>query len=175
MIEDNDLDRIGAVVVDELHLLGDKSRGFLVELLLAKICFHNQKQIQKEKCIRLVGMSATIPNLDEIGAWLGNALVFKTDYRPVPLSQYLVSRHNVYDTKGRLMRKLVPFSNDDKDGLLSLCEESIMNNHGCLVFCSTKDACTQLAVMQKACLQIFSSTIIVKLGFAWRMRKRTRK
>ena len=33
------VDNLGIVVVDELHLLGDTSRGYLLELLLTKIQF----------------------------------------------------------------------------------------------------------------------------------------
>lgn len=34
----------GMVVVDELHMVGDSGRGYLLELLLTKICYIAQKQ-----------------------------------------------------------------------------------------------------------------------------------
>lgn len=34
----------GVVVVDELHMVGDSGRGYLLELLLTKICYIAQKQ-----------------------------------------------------------------------------------------------------------------------------------
>ena len=37
LLEDGELDKVGCVVVDELHLLGDPSRGYLLELLLTKV------------------------------------------------------------------------------------------------------------------------------------------
>jgi DNA polymerase theta len=37
LLEQGTLDELGIVVVDELHLLGDPSRGYLLELLLTKI------------------------------------------------------------------------------------------------------------------------------------------
>lgn len=35
---------LGMVVVDELHMVGDSGRGYLLELLLTKICYIAQKQ-----------------------------------------------------------------------------------------------------------------------------------
>lgn len=37
MMEEKTLDRLGLIVVDELHLLGDPYRGYLLELLLTKL------------------------------------------------------------------------------------------------------------------------------------------
>lgn len=42
-LEDGSLSDIGCVVVDELHLLGDPSRGYLLELLLTKIRYMSFK------------------------------------------------------------------------------------------------------------------------------------
>jgi len=43
MLEEKTLERLGCIVVDELHLLGDSSRGYLLELLLTKILFMAKK------------------------------------------------------------------------------------------------------------------------------------
>lgn len=32
-------DRVCCVAVDELHLIGDESRGYLIELILSKVAF----------------------------------------------------------------------------------------------------------------------------------------
>lgn len=37
LMEEGGLPSLGAVVVDELHLLGDPHRGYLLELLLTKL------------------------------------------------------------------------------------------------------------------------------------------
>ena len=37
LLEEKSLEKLGIVVIDELHLLGDASRGYLLELLVTKI------------------------------------------------------------------------------------------------------------------------------------------
>lgn len=39
LLEENELDHLGTMVIDELHMIGDTSRGYLLELLLTKIRF----------------------------------------------------------------------------------------------------------------------------------------
>ena len=54
---------IGIVVVDEMHMLGDESRGYLLELLMTKV-----KYMGRTEEIQFVGMSATLPNIQVIRA-----------------------------------------------------------------------------------------------------------
>lgn len=44
LLEEGTLASLGALVVDELHLIGDPFRGYLLELLLAKVKFVAEKQ-----------------------------------------------------------------------------------------------------------------------------------
>lgn len=49
LLEEQDIQNLGLVVVDELHLLGDPYRGYLLELLLTKlkyICLKSNFKIQ---------------------------------------------------------------------------------------------------------------------------------
>lgn len=48
--------------------------------------------------IQVVGMSATIPNLSLLATWLG-ADLYQTDYRPVPLKEFLKIGPSVYDNQ----------------------------------------------------------------------------
>ena len=44
LLEDSGIfDKLGIIVVDELHLLGDPSRGYLLELLLTKVRYVTSK------------------------------------------------------------------------------------------------------------------------------------
>jgi len=70
---------IGLVISDEVHLIGDESRGPTLEMILTQLKLLDTKP-------QLVGLSATITNSDEIADWLNCKLV-KNDWRPVPLSE----------------------------------------------------------------------------------------
>lgn len=48
--------------------------------------------------IQVVGMSATIPNLALLAKWLG-ADLYRTDFRPVPLKEFLKVGPTVYDNQ----------------------------------------------------------------------------
>lgn len=66
-IEDGRINDVGIIVVDELHMIGEDGRGYLLELLLTKILYLNKKFGTN---IQIVGMSATLPNLSELAKWL---------------------------------------------------------------------------------------------------------
>ena len=74
------------VVVDEVHLLSDAQRGFLLEVLLSKIKFIcNEQHISAPRTeIQLVCMSATLPNIDHIATWI-SADLYVSEFRPVQL------------------------------------------------------------------------------------------
>ena len=73
------VEEIGLVISDEVHLIGDESRGPTLEMILTQLKLLETKP-------QLVGLSATITNSDEIADWLNCKLV-KNDWRPVPLSE----------------------------------------------------------------------------------------
>lgn len=72
------LSRISLVICDEGHLLAAPSRGIVLELLLARL---KSREVGEP---RFVFISAIIPNVDEINAWLGGnpATVIRSAYRP---------------------------------------------------------------------------------------------
>ena len=86
LMEEGELGTVGCIVVDELHLLGDPSRGYLLELLLTKIRYVSGGQEDADKTVQIVGMSATLPNLQDLAGWL-DASLYTTDFRPVPLTE----------------------------------------------------------------------------------------
>ncbi|MFH8626814.1 DEAD/DEAH box helicase [Streptomyces vietnamensis] len=75
------LAEVGCLVVDEIHLLGDPTRGAVLEALLARVR-------EDSAATRIVGLSATVANADEVAEWLGARLV-RTTWRPTRLTWQL--------------------------------------------------------------------------------------
>jgi helicase len=77
-VDQDFLRRISLVICDEGHLLGAPSRGVGLELLLARLKAREAGQP------RFVFISAIVPNVEEINAWLGGnaGTVIRSDYRP---------------------------------------------------------------------------------------------
>lgn len=68
---------VSTVIVDEVHLLNDVSRGPTLEVLITLL-----KKILPQ--VQIIALSATIGNPQELAAWLGAELV-QDNWRPVPL------------------------------------------------------------------------------------------
>lgn len=94
------LSDVDLLVVDEFHMLGDYSRGPILECAITKA-----KKLNPG--IRIIALSATLKNMHEIAKWL-DAEVFEHDYRPVPLHKdvLVVENHNVRN-KNDLVFKLL--------------------------------------------------------------------
>lgn len=148
LVQEKRLDTIGAVVVDELHMLGDRSRGYLLELLLTKMMFVANKLNHQ---LQIIGMSATLPNLQVIADWL-NAKKFETDFRPVPLYEMVKVGGKFYDHNGKELKERQISKASDKVTELSetndislLAMRTMINDNGALVFFNNKEKCEQLA------------------------------
>ncbi|XP_046737079.1 DNA polymerase theta [Diprion similis] len=144
LMEEGDLSSLGAVVVDELHLLGDPHRGYLLELLLTKLKYMTLREEHVK--IQLIGMSATLPNLSVLAEWL-DAELFSTEFRPVPLNEQYKVHTTIYNNKFVPVRDLDPSPElpNDSDNILQLCIETISDGHSTLIFCPTKNWCEKLA------------------------------
>ncbi|XP_021900582.1 LOW QUALITY PROTEIN: DExH-box ATP-dependent RNA helicase DExH12 [Carica papaya] len=79
------------LIIDEIHLLHD-NRGPVLESIVARTV--RQIETTKEH-IRLVGLSATLPNYEDVALFLRvdvkkGLFYFDNSYRPVPLSQQYI-------------------------------------------------------------------------------------
>ena len=100
LIQEGAMDELSTIVVDELHMVGDRNRGYLLELLLTKVltltkqwvandraariwCFSDQNMTGTDLArVQIIGMTATVSNIDSLARWL-QAEHYVTDYRCV--------------------------------------------------------------------------------------------
>ena len=75
------LAEVGALIVDEVHLLGDATRGPVLEALLTRIR-------GGATATRVVGLSATVSNAAQIADWL-DARLLRSSWRPSRLTWQL--------------------------------------------------------------------------------------
>jgi replicative superfamily II helicase len=135
------LDTVGCLIVDEVHLVGDPSRGSTLESLIARIR-------TVESGTRIVALSATAANAQELADWF-NATKIQTDWRPVQLTTQLIpyddardeseySRHN-QNARDAAIRKLV--------GDIAAAESADGSPGSMLVFCGSKNNVKRTAAL----------------------------
>ena len=108
--EPSRLDRVSDIVLDEIHYIDDHPRGTVWEEIIIETPAH----------VRLIGLSATISNLDEVAAWMGTlrgaiGTVVRTE-RPVPLEMWLsVANHlePLFDGSGRVTRRTLELAQNE--------------------------------------------------------------
>ncbi|XP_066488878.1 helicase POLQ-like isoform X4 [Tiliqua scincoides] len=149
LIETGQISNLGLVVVDELHMLGEGSRGAILEMTLAKILYSS-------KTTQIIGMSATLNNVGDLQQFL-KAEYYTSNFRPVELKEYIKIQDSIYEVdskaeNGFAFSRLLDFKyssslqNTDPDHLIALVTE-VIPKYSCLVFCPTKKNCENVAEM----------------------------
>jgi ATP-dependent DNA helicase len=124
------LDRCSVLVVDEVQMLGDPSRGADLEKLLTQVLLHEQAP-------QLVALSASLDELNKLDDWLRATLVM-TNERPVPLEEGVLAPFS-----GRLLltsdeeRTLIEGHIEADDALAELVAMLVSDNKQVLVFRSS--------------------------------------
>ncbi len=127
------IDKMGCIVVDEIHYVDDDKRGPTIETLLSKILYRANN-------VQVVALSATVSNADEIARWLGAKLI-RSDWRPVPLSEGVYKDGIIYFSDGR-KRKVEEVSANPSINLVA--DESKQGGQT-LVFAQSRRKVVQLA------------------------------
>ncbi|AKG39440.1 hypothetical protein MA03_07770 [Infirmifilum uzonense] len=86
-------DKVSVIVADEIHLLGSDRRGATLEVLLTRTKLMPERP-------QLLGLSATIGNLEELTEWLG-ARPVRVDWRPVPLREGVYYNGEIFYNDGQ--------------------------------------------------------------------------
>ncbi|KAI8045547.1 hypothetical protein M5D96_001729 [Drosophila gunungcola] len=148
LLEQGKLDSIGTVVVDEVHLISDKGRGYILELLLAKILYMSRRNALQ---IQVITMSATLENVELLKSWL-DAELYITNYRPVALQEMIKVGTKIFDQQLKFLRdvsqqkEMRQALGNDSDDVALLCIETLLEGCSVIVFCPSKDWCENLAV-----------------------------
>lgn len=151
LLEQSKIDAIGLIVVDEVHLISDPGRGYILELLLAKTLFCSKKLSAE---IQIVAMSATLPNAELLNRWL-RATFYQTHFRPIALNEMIKIGSDLFDNRMNFLRSISSRSDDefdwitehnDQDDVARLCLETIVDGTAAIVFCPSKDWCETLAL-----------------------------
>ncbi|GMT18200.1 hypothetical protein PFISCL1PPCAC_9497 [Pristionchus fissidentatus] len=144
LIETDRLDDLGLVVVDELHMIGDGSRGARIESLLTKFMHKGRGQA--------VGISATLTNMDELAAFM-RAFVYSTEFRPVELVEIIKIGQRLLqvDKKTKELKHYADLppnalASRDPDGICQLLQQ-VIPRHSAIIFCPTKKNAENVAVM----------------------------
>jgi helicase len=127
------LDKIKVLVLDEIHLIHDSSRGPTLEVIIAQIKSLNPKT-------QLIALSATIKNAVELADWLGGKLI-QSDWRPVVLKEG-VYYHNTIKYNDGSTKKI---AGDSKQALELLVEESLNDGGQTLIFVNNRKSTVSLA------------------------------
>ncbi|XP_068561463.1 helicase POLQ-like isoform X3 [Cebidichthys violaceus] len=149
LIETGRMDDLGLVVVDELHMLGDGSRGAIIEMTLAKVLYTT-------KSTQIIGMTATLGNIKDLQMFL-RAENYTNDFRPVQLKEYVKLNDTIYEVDPKeeecfKFSRLLNFKYSssmqkvDPDHIIALVTE-VIPAHSCLVFCPTKKNCENVVGM----------------------------
>ncbi|XP_059490996.1 DNA polymerase theta [Neocloeon triangulifer] len=144
LVSEGSISSLGLLVADELHTLADRSRGYILEMLLSKIKFLKQF---KGAEVQVIGMSATLGNLVELAEWLG-AQKYETDFRPVSLEQRILVGESVFSHNFEKIEDYKPLINvkDDCENVVDLTVRKVLDGMSVLIFCMTKAHCENLAV-----------------------------
>ncbi|XP_056216489.1 helicase POLQ-like isoform X7 [Falco biarmicus] len=130
-------------------MLGEGSRGAMLEITLAKILYSS-------KNTQIIGMSATLNNVGDLQKFL-QAEYYTNNFRPVELKEYVKIGGTVYATdskteSGFTFSRFLNFKYSsnlqkaDPDHIVALVTE-VIPKYSCLIFCPTKKNCENVASM----------------------------
>ena len=120
----NVLRDVDTLIIDEFHMIGEYTRGPTLEAAITRAKIINPS-------MRIIALSATLRNIDEIEGWLEGTCV-EHDYRPVPLNKEVLDGE-MFNTKNK------------NDIIVKILEKSIKDDSQALAFVSTRRFTESLA------------------------------
>lgn len=134
------LQQLGTLIIDEVHEL-DSDRGPTLEMIITKLRILNPK-------LQIIALSATIPNSDELAAWLKAELI-QSEYRPVPLKEG-VHYESTIEFKDNTREKT-----REDDPIDAMLANTLEKKKQALVFANTRPRSESLAKQSASVVQKF--------------------
>jgi len=165
--------KVRLLIIDEVHMLHDE-RGAVLESLVAR----TQRQVEStQSLIRIVGLSATLPNYIDVADFLkvnkmAGLFYFDASFRPVPLEQHFVG------VKGK------PGTAKSRENLESVAFEKVTDmlrlGHQVMVFVHSRKDTFKTArnlfekAMEKQCIDLFDPSNHPRYDLAVRDMKQSK-
>lgn len=124
------IDDVGLIICDEIHLIGDDSRGSTLEITLTKL--------RELTNARIIALSATIKNYDEIAKWL-NATSITSNWRPVELYEGVCFENKIE------FHNWKSYELDEKANEKEIVKNTMKMKKQCIIFVSMRKAAEKLA------------------------------
>lgn len=113
---------LAVLVVDEIHLLNDPGRGPTLEMTITKLLRINPH-------IKIIGLSATVANGQEIAEWLKAEMV-SSDWRPIQLKEGVICNRKMVFSDSEVALALKA----GKDEALALVKDTLDQKAQILIF-----------------------------------------
>ncbi|GIQ80201.1 hypothetical protein KIPB_000960, partial [Kipferlia bialata] len=165
--EDSPLNRQTLLILDEVHLLGT-GRGAVIETLVMRTLQHTEIT---QKPIRIMALSATVPNVNDVAEFLRipetSRHVFGPEWRPIPLAQRFIGVKDPKATNRKREREMArerdPMAEESAADrkrkerqqrmgedevmdsiVLDIVREEVMKGRQCLVFLHSRAGTTNM-------------------------------
>ncbi|KFA60510.1 hypothetical protein S40285_07868 [Stachybotrys chlorohalonatus IBT 40285] len=150
--------KVRLLIIDEVHMLHDE-RGAVLESLVAR----TERQVEStQSLIRIVGLSATLPNFVDVADFLkvnknAGLFYFDASFRPVPLEQHFIG------VKGKAGSKT---SKDNLDTVaFEKVKEMLERDHQVMVFVhSRRDTMLTATMLHQKAMDEFCTDLLDPTG-----------
>jgi len=132
------LDAIGLVVIDELQMLVNQTRGMNVEFLLTLLRMSSDRGVSPQ----IIGLSAVIGDMNHLHEWL-NAQLLISNKRPIPLQEGVLGNDGVFtysldgEVRSEVLLKpgtITPIKNSAQDLVIPLVRSLVQKGEKVIVF-----------------------------------------
>ncbi|KAJ3296393.1 Sec63 [Rhizoclosmatium sp. JEL0117] len=159
------MELVQLILIDEVHLLNEPRRGAVLEVIVSRMrtvnaeCAMMNPNRQNKKALRILAISATAPNIDDIAVWLKDAdtgrraecKVFGEEFRPVQLVKHVFGYPARMNTNDFQFDKVLDYR-------LGEVISRFSEGKPALVFCSTRKS------VESAAAQLVSDSMPCTIG-----------